>query len=169
MACNPRYKGGAAFLRSIKEQMRDPEFDLEKAELIADGADPWNVIEEMSKNPKWQAPVDMEEEDAIVELDRLVKSGKTCPEAIIVRWVASNATNKRAIFDDAPDPVAWNLLMHIRTHAAAAGEFWKQTWPKLMPTNKELENQARYADDGSTEIELANRIKARMLENASQD
>ena len=167
---NPANKGQAAFFRMIKETGQDYAFDCEKAERLAnkdEGTYPSEVILEMMADPKWQPPVDMEEEDAALELDKLIKSETGCALDRSVAWVAENLGNERARFQDAPSRTAFNILKWADDSAANKSEFIKNLLSKLMPSSKELDNQARYSDDGSKQIELAERILTRMAENAA--
>ena len=168
MATRPVFKGEGAFFRSIKEQGRDYEFDCEKAERLDQGEDRNTLRQTMMADPKWQPLVDMEQEDAILELDRISKSEKGCALDRSVAWVADNIGNDRARKKDAPGKgTAWVLYEWARTSETNKSEFIKNLLSRLMPSNKDLDNQARYSDDGSTQIELAERILARMAENVA--
>lgn len=58
----------------------------------------------------------------------------------------------------------WTWATKLEANKA---DFIRYIWSKLMPSQKDLDNQARYSDDGSTQIELAERILARMAENVA--
>ena len=61
------------------------------------------------------------------------------------------------------------LLRWAQANEVNKAEFIKSIWSKLIPSKAELENQARYADDGSKQIELAQRILARIESQAADD
>ncbi len=158
--------GKAAWMQSIAEQDRYQETRIESERLMdEEGMSVDEAMAYMIADPKWQAPVDMSEEDAIVELDKLVKSETGCALDRSVAWVAENIGNLRATIKGAPSGTAWNLLVWVREAPTNKSEFIKSLLSRLMPSTKELDNQARYSDDGSKEVELAERILARMAEN----
>lgn len=161
--------GQSAFERNVSEQGRWYEYQEKVEALVGEGNTLAEAVEIVMADASWQppVPVDMEEEDAIAELDNLVKSETGCALDRSVAWVAENLGNKRARAKDAPSGTAWNLLKWANGNETNKSEFIKGLLSKLMPSTKELDNQARYSDDGSKEIELAERILARMAENAA--
>lgn len=163
-------KGQAAMERSVNEQGRWTEYKEDWDALADEGLDQNEIARRLLDDAKWSPVeiVDMEHEDEVLELDNLVQAQVTCSLVEMYMWVARNIGNNRAVPTDAPDPAAWNLLTHVRgENTIAAGEFWKTMLPRLLPSSREMENQARYSDDGSKQIELAKRILARMAGNAA--
>ena len=161
--------GQTAMERSVNEQGRWEEYKAERDELEDEGLEKDEITQRLLDKPKWWPVevVDELHEDTIIELDKLVKSEKGCALDRSVAWVAENLGNDRMRPQDAPSGTAWNLLEWTRVGEGNKSEFIKNLLSKLMPSSKDLENQARYSDDGSTIIELAERIKARMAENVA--
>ena len=98
------------------------------------------------------------------EVEAASKGTCTNPEAI--QWVAENITDPHAGKSN-PGKIALSLWTWARMSETNKSEFFKNIWPRILPSQKELDNQARYKDDGSTQIELAERILARIAENAA--
>ena len=84
-----------------------------------------------------------------------------------VQWAFDHMEIKILDEDDKPGATALVLWKWLQKNEVNKSEFIKSIWSKLMPSQKELDNQARYSDDGSKEIELAERILARMNENVT--
>lgn len=97
--------------------------------------------------------------------DHEATSTKTCSIPQAVQWAFDNIGNPKAKGKE-PGPTALVLHEWIRKSEANKKDFITGIWPKLMPSTKELDNQARYSDDGSKQIELAERILAR-IENGT--
>ncbi len=93
----------------------------------------------------------------------------SCSTARSVEWVADNITNKAVVVSDAPSPCAWGLLKWAKSGPVSRAEFYKNIWSKTLPTRQELDNAARYSDDGSQQIELAQRILARIEGQRDED
>lgn len=166
---NTRVRGQVAFMRDTTErglfnEVKDEVNRLHHEEGLT-YPDAWRRI---INDPRFAPPVDMEEEDVILELDKIVKSEEGCALDRSVAWVAENIGNDRARVQDAPGKgTAWNLLEWVRESPTNKSEFIKSLLCRLMPSSKDLENQARYSDDGSKQIELAERILARITENGT--
>lgn len=94
--------------------------------------------------------------------------GRTGSEVEIVRWVARNMEMLSPDVDGCPDATAWGLLAHCRRSELARAEFWKQTYPKLLPSKAQLETTVEVDMDGSGTVELIGRIRA-MRESAEGD
>ena len=158
--------GQAALERSVNERGEWPEYQLQWEAWEEEGLDRDQIAQRFLDDPRWWAtePIDQLREDTLLQLDELAKSDTTCSLVQSYLWVAENVGNDLIRAQDAPSKTAWYLRDHIRDNPAGEAEFWKSMLPRLLPSSKELENQARYSDDGSTEIELAERIKKRMLD-----
>ena len=81
----------------------------------------------------------------------------SCSNSEAIQWVAENLEVEGAE-KNAIGPIALSLLKWAKESPSSRSEFFKNLWPKLLPSQKEIDNQARYSDDGSTIIELAERI-----------
>lgn len=95
--------------------------------------------------------------------------GRTCASIETISWVASQLRRQAPDVASAPSEAALALLQWATSSPVARAEFWKNLWSRTLPTRAEIENQARYADDGSTEIELAQRIMARLEAQTAED
>lgn len=93
----------------------------------------------------------------------------TCPIPEAVNWVADSIERSGVTADDAPSATAWMLLKWCKASEANKRDFITGIWAKLIPSKSELENQSRYRDDGSTQIELAERILARIEQQRVND
>ncbi len=120
----------------------------------------------------YRQAVQEHEVDAVVDnldLDDDGEATGSCSTAQSVQWVADNLTNKSVQAADAPSPCAWGLLRWAQSSPVSRAEFYKNIWAKTLPTRQELDNAARYSDDGSTQIELAERILARIEGQRTED
>lgn len=134
--------------------------------------DIWQRIEElrgegMNAQAAWrQAQAEFAEDGESTELPPDVYDaalvGKSCSLPHAVQWVADNLERKSVKVEAAPSATAWGLLCWAQSSPVCKAEFWKSIWSKMLPSKSELENQARYSDDGSKQIELAERILARI-------
>lgn len=107
-------------------------------------------------------------DDLGLDLDGEDATG-SCSLAEAVNWVADSIAKKRVKSSDAPSSTAWGLLRWAKSSSVTRAEFYKNIFVKILPTRQELENQARYSDDGSTQIELAERILARVEQQRVDD
>jgi hypothetical protein len=85
--------------------------------------------------------------------------GRTASEVEIIRWVARNMEVADPRLSECPDPTAWALLSHCRRSLMAAGEFWKQTYTKLLPSRAQLEQVEDDADDSGVTLETLEKIR----------
>ena len=118
-----------------------------------------------------QARQEYEVDAAVDDLD-LDDDGEatgSCPTARSVEWVADNIENKSVKASDAPSATAWGLLKWATSSPVSTAEFYKTVWSKMLPSRAELDNQGRYADDGSECIELAERILTRVEQQRADD
>ena len=80
---------------------------------------------------------------------------KQATEVETIRWVSRNMAIRDPDPDTCPDASAWALLAHCRKVPAAANEFWKTTYTKLLPTRTQMEAQKGEKDvDGSKTLEI---------------
>jgi len=85
--------------------------------------------------------------------------GKSSGEADIIRWVARFMEIEDVSPSDCPDPIAWNMLVHCRKFPAAKNEFWRNTYPKLLPSKSQLEEVKSDDYDGKSMVEVIEQIK----------
>lgn len=161
--------GQKALERSVNERGEWAEYAAQWEEWENEGMEEDEIAQRFLDDSRWWAtePIDELHEDELLELKKLAESDKTCSLVQSYLWVAENIGNDLMRVEDAPSKTAWNLRKHIDKNVAGEAEFWKSMLPRLLPSSKELENQARYSDDGSKQIELAERILARMAENVA--
>lgn len=75
--------------------------------------------------------------------------GRRASEVEVVRWVASNMQVEDPCSSDCPSAAAWGLLAQCRESVVARSDFWKTTYPKLLPTKSQMEQeQKRGPDEG---------------------
>ena len=120
----------------------------------------------------YQQAVQEHEVSAVVDdldLEDDENASGTCSTARSVEWVADHITDKAVAVSDAPSPCAWGLLRWARSGPVSRAEFYKNIWSKTLPSRQELDNAARYSDDGSTQIELAQRRLARIEGQRDED
>jgi len=80
--------------------------------------------------------------------------GKQAPEVEVIRWVASNMEIQNPEPKDCPSAAAWGLLAQCRNSPIARGEFWKQTYPKLLPSRAQMEQEQDSVPDESKAKEV---------------
>jgi hypothetical protein len=83
-----------------------------------------------------------------------------------VQWVADNLAVEDVSPDDAPSAKAWKLLEDVRALSSEERTkiFWGGLWAKLLPSKAEMDEAARFEDDGR---EVLSNIEA--IERASAD
>lgn len=104
-----------------------------------------------------------------LDVDDDAANGRTCPSIETIMWVASQLRKKSPDLASVPSETALALLEWTRSSPVCRAEFWKNLWSRTLPTRGEIEQGGRYADDGSKQIELAERIKARLEEHRVND
>lgn len=81
-------------------------------------------------------------------------------EAEVVRWVARNMEVADVAPENAPDPTAWGLLLHCRSSPAAKADFWRITYPKMLPSRAQLEREREDEEpDGQEIIKIMQRVR----------
>ena len=79
----------------------------------------------------------------------------------ILEWVFNNIDVAGLKPKDAPTSGAWSLLMRVRSVPDLAVDFYKQVWPKLLPTKAQLEVEERLKGGGTDELERSlDRVEA---------
>lgn len=86
---------------------------------------------------------------------------KVATEAENIRWVARNMAMipKSITPADCPSPIAWNLLAHCLESPQAKADFWKNTYPKLLPSRSQLEEDKAEKFDGQGQIDVISQIQ----------
>ena len=107
----------------------------------------------------------------IIELEELAT--REASEVECIRWVARNMAVAHPVLQTCPDPMAWALLSHCRSSKVAAAEFWKQIFPKLLPTKAQMDaiNNQGKDDKGGKAAEVIDELlqfsaQARELQTA---
>jgi len=85
--------------------------------------------------------------------------GRAATEAEIIRWVARHMEIADVTPKDCPDPVAWNMLVHCRKFSAAKNEFWRTTYPKLLPSRNQLEEVKTDDYDGKSMVDVIEQVQ----------
>ena len=87
-------------------------------------------------------------------------AGKTPASAReVVQWVFDHMDISDVGVGSCPSSGAWSLLSACRSSNDLKREFYRQIWPKLLPTKSHLEMEARYRDDGR-QLEIIDRVSA---------
>jgi len=74
---------------------------------------------------------------------------KRASEVEVIRWVASNMEIADPQPKDCPSAAAWGLLVQCRKSGIAQSDFWKQTFPKLLPSRTQMEeDRSDLPDEG---------------------
>lgn len=82
------------------------------------------------------------------------------PLSQIIPWIATSMLVEGLKPSDAPNSDAWAQLMWCRESPANRAEFYKNIYPKLLPNKTQLEQEARFHDDGSEDLEHIARVRA---------
>jgi len=67
-----------------------------------------------------------------------------------------------------PSKGAVGLLKWVHSSPSNAATFYSGIWSKLMPTKSQLDAEARFSDDGSSELEIISRLEASLAETQTQ-
>lgn len=86
-------------------------------------------------------------------------SEKAAPARSVVQWVAMNMAVEKVDLSTAPDTSAIAMLKFARASAMNEANFWTQ-FAKLLPSKAQLEQEARFRDDGRDVDNLIDRIQA---------
>jgi hypothetical protein len=73
-------------------------------------------------------------------------AGKVASEVEEVRWVAANMEIADPQPGECPSAAAWGLLAQCRRSPAHMADFWKLTYPKLLPSRAQMEKQQEDVD-----------------------
>ncbi len=90
-------------------------------------------------------------------------SGKTASSIEVIEWVAANIAITDPDPKKAPNSEAWGLLQWVRRDQQNEGEFWRQIYPKLMPTKSEMKKSQGEKENESDVIDLIGRVKAAII------
>lgn len=89
---------------------------------------------------------------------------KTCSEREAVMWVYDHMGDKNLTTKDAPSPGAWAYLVECQGNQKVKETFYAAVWPKLLPTNKQLEAENARYDDGRELKDLIERVQQATVE-----
>ncbi len=98
-------------------------------------------------------------DDLGLDLGNCPASGD-CSIQAAISWCAAHQNDNRAESKDAPGASAWVLHEWLSQAPINGSSFWTNLFSKLISRSSESSSGPRYHDDGSTEAELAARIKA---------
>jgi len=120
----------------------------EKAELEA----PARRNENAYNDDPWDLPGEAKQtNDEEHDPDDDIKIDGNCSEVESIRWVIESLGKGKAYVQkaDAPSYTAWSLYKWASSNPINRADFINKSWGKLIPSNKQLENDARFQDDGS--------------------
>ena len=129
----------------------------EKAELEA----PASRDETAYEDDAWDLPVEAKQQnDEERDPDDDIKIEGSCDEVTSIRWVIESLGKGKAYIQkaDAPSYTAWSLYKWASSNPINRADFINKSWGKLIPSNKQLENEARFQDDGRDIIDLIDSI-----------
>ncbi len=147
-------------MTSLNDGPDDPAVWARVRELRAEGLDSQVALAQARQEHEVESAVD----DLDLDLEGEDATG-SCSLAEAVNWVADSIAKKSVKSSDAPSSTAWGLLKWAKSSSVTRAEFYKSIFVKILPSNKELENQARYSDTGLEIAELADRIRLRMIDD----
>lgn len=103
---------------------------------------------------------------------QLADSKYSAPTALQeMRWVAETWGLDDVSTEDAPSINAWFWREQVRQDKNVRQQFYRDVYPKLLPTTRQLEAQSRTDDDASTELTILDevqRISEALREQANQ-
>ena len=70
--------------------------------------------------------------------------------------------------DAVPSKGAVGLLKWVHASPSNAATFYSGIWSKLMPTKSQLDAEARFSDDGSSELEIISRLETSLAETENE-
>jgi len=91
---------------------------------------------------------------ALPEVSSSDFGGRKASEVEVIRWVASNMEVVDPAPVNCPSAAAWGLLAQCRSSMIARSEFWKQTYPKLLPSKAQLDKEDEAVTDESKAVEV---------------
>ena len=97
--------------------------------------------------------------DSVGRVAAEVFEGRTCSITKTVEWVAKQMMVADPRAEDAPSMEAWSMLSWARRSNQNEAQFWGQIWAKMMPSKQQLEAAERLSDDGSSVLELIERVR----------
>jgi hypothetical protein len=101
-----------------------------------------------------------------VDVDVRQFKGKSSTPVADLKWVTENMFTKDATAKDAPSATAWGLLMVCRSNPERNEFFWRNIYPKLLPSKAQFETEEqRRGDNGASIIALCERYLAAMKGN----
>jgi len=100
--------------------------------------------------------------DPPLESPEEAPAGKAAASELeVIRWVATQISNKHMRQKRALSTMAWALLLWARQNE---DDFWKGMWVKTLPSRSVLEKQAMLIDDGRDVMSMLDRLEQVSLE-----
>jgi hypothetical protein len=97
--------------------------------------------------------------DSVGRVAAEVFGERSCSITKTVEWVAKQMMVADPRAEDAPSMEAWSMLSWARRSNQNEAQFWGQIWAKMMPSKQQLEAAERLSDDGSSVLELIERVR----------
>lgn len=116
----------------------------EKAELPAPAIRDENAY----NDDPWVLPNTEQPEDAVQSEDDGIIITGNCATTDSLHWVIENLEKSVVHKQDAPSNTAWTLYKWASSNPINRADFINRSWGKLIPSNKQLENEDRMRDDG---------------------
>lgn len=85
---------------------------------------------------------------------------------VAIQWVGQHMWVADVKESDAPDSTAYGLLMRCQESPSFRDDFYTKLWGKTIPSQKQLDSQQRFRDNGSKLIALNAEIR-RVLTHAT--
>ena len=86
-------------------------------------------------------------------------AGKKVSARAEIEFVLAFLEVEDVTFEDAPSASAWSSLKAARKDSDILRDIFRAYYSKLLPSQKEVERDAQFSDDGSEIIDLAERLR----------
>lgn len=97
-----------------------------------------------------------------------VFKGKQANTRKNVMWVAESIALDKPDPKDAPSSQAWGMLMWVRRSPQNESEFWRQIYPKLLPSRTQVDNEDAKIDDGGAVLSMIEDVRTAAREAAAE-
>lgn len=102
-----------------------------------------------SPRPKRSGAPDAKKIDPSIETTAETFKNKGTPTSReVLQWVADNYNRADVTAEEAPSGAAWNLMVAVRAGDRMQEIFWGQMFTKLLPSQKDLDEQSKFGDKG---------------------
>lgn len=107
--------------------------------------------ESAASTPKAPPPPDDSFEADVTPDQRPAKDPKAprITEREIIRWVGENVRTEGLTINDAPCGAAYALYHACRRDTDMERSYWTNMWTKLLPSQRELDEQSKFDDQGT--------------------